>query len=234
EALVEGLAGAPAPVEAVGIALQIEHADPMIFRIAARIAGDRHDVAGPQRLVRDPLARQLPGPAPLDGPALRLPVLVRRLDVHERVRIAEHELEQLPLDLDRPVLEVSGRERVMRGGGCACERENQCCGDLSASAHVLLPPWAAGLRTNRFYYGPASRCSAGHGTVTPLDTLRSRSHEELAFGRPPPARPALAPLGRLGRRGTARSAALRPRVAGARQHRRGRRRTPVRRARAPR
>src|SRR5436190_17425384 len=111
--LVEGLAGIPSPLEAVSRTAQILHADTVIVRVSARVARDRHDVADAQRLVRDALARQLACAAPLDGPALQRAVLVRRFYVHERVRVAEHELQQLTLDFRRAVFEIGRRERMM-------------------------------------------------------------------------------------------------------------------------
>ena len=51
---------------------------------------------------------------PLHRQALELTVLVRRLDVHERMGVTEHELEQLAFDLYRAVFEVGRREGMVR------------------------------------------------------------------------------------------------------------------------
>src|SRR6185295_9664208 len=56
---------------------------------------------------------ELTARAPLNGPALHLAVLVRRFDVHERVRVAEEELHQIPLNRHRLILEVGCRERMV-------------------------------------------------------------------------------------------------------------------------
>src|SRR5882672_5107769 len=85
--LIEGFAGTPAPVEAVGVALQVLHPQAMVGRVAARVADDRNRVADVERLVRQALIAELRGAAPLDGPALELTLVVRRLDVHERMGV---------------------------------------------------------------------------------------------------------------------------------------------------
>ena len=85
----------------------------------------RHDVADVQCLVRDALVCERPGAAPLDGPTMHLAFLVRHLDVHERVRIAEQELQQLALDLDRAIFEIRGGEGVVCLNGAAERRQQQ-------------------------------------------------------------------------------------------------------------
>src|SRR5215831_6441219 len=69
-ALLEGFAGLLAPLEAVGVAAQVLHPDPIVARVAARVAGDLHGIADAQRLVRDALARERARPTPFDGPAV--------------------------------------------------------------------------------------------------------------------------------------------------------------------
>src|SRR5690606_14036906 len=110
---VERFAGPAAPVEAVRVPAQVQHPDAVVVRVASRVPRDGDDVARPQRLARDALARELPRAAPFDGPSPQLAVLVRRFDVHERMRVAEQELQELALDLDRAILEIRRRERVM-------------------------------------------------------------------------------------------------------------------------
>src|SRR6186713_818450 len=112
-ASIESLA-ALTPTEAVGRPQQRAHANAVIDRVTPRVARDDHLVAGLQRLARDALAGQRAGATPFDAPALHLAVLVRRHDVHPGVRIAEHELHELALDLDRLALVVRRGERVMR------------------------------------------------------------------------------------------------------------------------
>ncbi len=65
--------------------------------------------------------------APLDSPALHLAALVRGHDVHPGMRVAEHELHERALDLDRFALVVGRRERVVRIGGNA--RQQSAGGD---------------------------------------------------------------------------------------------------------
>jgi hypothetical protein len=84
----------------------------MVVRGTARVAGDDHVIARLERVARDPV--QLAGGGPLDGPALHLSALVGPHQVHEGMRIPEHELDHVPLDLDFLVGQVGGGERVMR------------------------------------------------------------------------------------------------------------------------
>src|SRR5690606_15703937 len=111
--LVERLAF-ETPAEPVRRAQQAAHADTMILGVASRIARDDDVVTGPEGIARDALPRKLAGSAPFDAPALHFAVLVRRHDMHPGMRIAEHELDQLALDLDFLALVVRRRERVMR------------------------------------------------------------------------------------------------------------------------
>jgi hypothetical protein len=66
-----------------------------------------------QRFSRHALAIELAAGAPLNGPALNLAVLVWSLDVHERVRVSEEELNEVPFDRRRLIFEVCRSERVM-------------------------------------------------------------------------------------------------------------------------
>src|SRR6516165_3966386 len=82
--LLEGAA----PLEAVLRTENAAHAQPVIFGRAARVAGDDHVIARLERVVRD--AVQLAGRRPLNRPALHVSILVRRFDVHERMRVPKH------------------------------------------------------------------------------------------------------------------------------------------------
>ena len=66
DALVERFA-VLAPTEFVGWAQQRAHADAVIDRIAARVTGDDHVVAGLQRVARDALAGERARATPLDA-----------------------------------------------------------------------------------------------------------------------------------------------------------------------
>src|SRR6184192_4221975 len=110
-----------APLEAVLRTEDAAHADAVILGGAARVAGDDDVVAGLERIARD--ARELTGRGPFDRPALHLAVVVRRLDVDERVRVAEHERDHVPLDLDLLVDDVGGRKGVMGVRRRACDEE---------------------------------------------------------------------------------------------------------------
>src|SRR2546422_10378311 len=83
--LVEG----PAPLPAVGWPGDGAHPQPVIFRIAARVARDDHVVARLQRLARHALPIQLQARAPLDRIPDRLALRVLALDMDGRVRGAE-------------------------------------------------------------------------------------------------------------------------------------------------
>src|SRR5437016_346933 len=96
--LVEALTGFPAPGPPVGSALQADHAQTVIVRIAARIAHDDDMITGLQGFPRNALAPQLPASAPFNGVANRFAFIVLTFDVDERMRIAEQELNQVALD----------------------------------------------------------------------------------------------------------------------------------------
>ena len=78
----------------------------MVSRVPARIAGHNDVVPGVQRFSRHALAIELAAGAPLNGPALNLAILVRSLDVYERVRVSEEELNEVPFDRRRLIFEV--------------------------------------------------------------------------------------------------------------------------------
>src|SRR5262245_46351662 len=73
--LVDGLAGLLAPTEAVLRAVQRDHADAVVGRVAAGRTADDHVVAGLQRLSGYTLASELASTAPLHGVAHHRAVL---------------------------------------------------------------------------------------------------------------------------------------------------------------
>src|SRR5258708_3779162 len=74
----------PAPFPAVGRPGDGAHPQPVIFRVAARVSGDDHVVAGLQRFARHALPIELQAGAPLDGEAHGVALRVLALDVDER------------------------------------------------------------------------------------------------------------------------------------------------------
>src|SRR5690606_10142458 len=102
-----------APAEAVRGTQQAPHPDPVILRIAARVAGDDHAIAGPQRVAADTVSRELTGAAPLDAPAMHLAAFVGRHHVNPRMRVAEGELHELAFDRDLLALVVRRGERMV-------------------------------------------------------------------------------------------------------------------------
>jgi len=95
----------------------------VVGRVAARITGDNHMVAGFQCVIVDAGLFELRGRCPFHRPSLHLTVFVRRLYVHERVRVPEHELHDVPFDLLSLVLEVRRGEGVM---GARARRDEAC------------------------------------------------------------------------------------------------------------
>ena len=70
-----------------------------------------------------------------------LAVLVGSLDVHERMRVAEHELQQLAFDRHLAIFEVRGGERVMRSRRERRGESQQCGGkdDFPVRSHLAFP-----------------------------------------------------------------------------------------------
>src|SRR6266550_5521285 len=93
--LVDRLAGLLAPREAVLRTLQRNHPDTVVGGIAPRRTGDADDVARFQRFARDAGVIELAGAAPFDVVGGDGPVFLFHVDMHERMRIAEHELHDL-------------------------------------------------------------------------------------------------------------------------------------------
>src|SRR4051794_17965381 len=98
--LVDGLAGLRPPRKSIEWPLQCDHQRPEFARDTRRTAHNGDLIADSQRLARHARSAELSCAAPLDGPALRFAVLVRRFNLHECMRIAKDELHQLALQLD--------------------------------------------------------------------------------------------------------------------------------------
>src|SRR5262245_17388135 len=99
--LVDNLVRGTAPVEAIGGTREVDHQHAILAGHARWTAIDDHLVADLQRIALHARLRQLTRAAPLDGPSLHRAALIRGLDVHERVRIAIHELDDRAIQLDR-------------------------------------------------------------------------------------------------------------------------------------
>src|SRR4029079_7596809 len=98
--LINRFAGTRPPRESIERPTQTEHQCAVLPRHTRRTRGDRDLVADLQRLTLDALRAELCSARPLNRPALDLAMLVGRFHVHERVRIAQHELHELPFELD--------------------------------------------------------------------------------------------------------------------------------------
>src|SRR5262249_25524315 len=88
------------PFPAVRRPLQRLDQDARRCGIARRLTGDDDLVARLQRRPRDRILRQLAHRTPLERPALRRPVLVGHVNLHERMRIAPDELGDDTLDFN--------------------------------------------------------------------------------------------------------------------------------------
>ena len=89
---------------------------------------------GFERFTRDTVTAQLPAGAPFYRPGLHRTFVIRRFDVNKGVRIAIEELNQLALNGDGLILEISGRERVVsntfvraQSGRRRDQQKQQCC-----------------------------------------------------------------------------------------------------------
>jgi hypothetical protein len=85
---------------------------------------------------------------PLDGPSLRLAILIGSFHCYECMRIAKHELNQLALDLDLFVEIVCRLLGMMR---ISADRNNKhCCKNQRYFRfHVLSP--SAGLKLGGYF-----------------------------------------------------------------------------------
>src|SRR4030095_2335042 len=92
---VDDLAG----IESPGLSIRapdVDHAHPQVCGVTRGVAADRHKIAGFDG-VRD-CAAQLAGSGPLDIPNRHLSVLFLDLDMKERVRIAQQDLNHPSFD----------------------------------------------------------------------------------------------------------------------------------------
>ena len=99
----------------------------MLFRVAARIAGDDDVIAPFQCVAGYILSAQFPSAASLNFPSLHDALCIRGIDLNERMRIAELELDDRSFNLDCLVFVVCCGERMMRvelnAGDEHCDRE---------------------------------------------------------------------------------------------------------------
>src|ERR1700682_3092777 len=87
DALASLLLERTAPLPAVGWAGNIHHAEAVVGGVAAGIGDYTNVTARFQGFAGDALPAQLAAGAPFHGPSLRFPLVVRALNVHERMRI---------------------------------------------------------------------------------------------------------------------------------------------------
>src|SRR4030095_14569018 len=90
--LVNRFTGTRPPCESIERPPQAEHQCAVLSWHARRTRRDGDLVADLQRLALDALRAELRGARPLDRPPFHLAMLVGRFHVHERVRVAHHEL----------------------------------------------------------------------------------------------------------------------------------------------
>jgi hypothetical protein len=64
----------------------------MVFNVPPGISDNNQIVARPQRIARDALVPQLAGSTPFHGPSNQLSIVVLGVNLKERVRIPEREL----------------------------------------------------------------------------------------------------------------------------------------------
>src|SRR5580692_5764474 len=102
-----------APLPAIRGARDIHHAQAMILGVAARVADNNDVIARLQGLAGNALAAELATGAPFHGPALHHALFVGCFHVHEGVRVAIQELNQVALDLLGLIFKISRSERVM-------------------------------------------------------------------------------------------------------------------------
>src|SRR5438034_4030603 len=112
--LVKRLARTTAPGPTIGGPLQTNHAKTMIIRIPSGVANDDDVVAGFQRFAGDALTPKLAAAAPFDSPSNGFSLLIFAFHMHERMWIAEQELNQIAFNRLLLVFEVGRREGMMR------------------------------------------------------------------------------------------------------------------------
>src|SRR5262245_126013 len=99
--LVDALALTCSPCETIRRTLQRHHQRPILIRNSRWPAKDDDLITDFQRPAVHALSTQLRRAAPLDSPSLHFAVFIRHLDGHVGMWIAEYELHQLALELDR-------------------------------------------------------------------------------------------------------------------------------------
>src|SRR5438034_9162695 len=78
-----------APLPSVRRTRDVHHPEPVVIGIASGLADNDHFIAGFDAFACHTFLAQLSSSAPLDGPGLRDALLIRDLDVQERMRVAE-------------------------------------------------------------------------------------------------------------------------------------------------
>src|SRR5688572_11397445 len=141
------LPGSLAPLPPVAAALDPPQTDAVVSRIPVGRGPDADGVADAQRLLLDAVALQAGAAGPFRGVGPPPAERVRTVDVHPGMRVLILEFDDLPLDFDGVLLEIHGRERVMREQGSRREGQNQ----RHEAAHVTSPlsparrgrPWSS-------------------------------------------------------------------------------------------
>src|SRR5437868_1882143 len=111
--LFELFARLRAPGETIGDSPQPHHPQPMIFGIAARVAYDNQMITGFQGFPCDTLLAKQSTAAPFDRVLDLFAFVVLALDMDERMRIAEDELNEITLDRLLLVFEVGGSKGMV-------------------------------------------------------------------------------------------------------------------------
>src|SRR2546422_7341472 len=78
-----------APLPPVRRTRDVHHPEPVVVGIASGLADNDHFIAGFDAFAGDTFLAQLASSSPLDSPGLYNALLIRGLDVQERMRIAE-------------------------------------------------------------------------------------------------------------------------------------------------
>src|SRR5665213_1370625 len=107
---------ASAPLPAIGRTGNVDHAETMVFRVAARVANDDHVIAGLQGIARHALPSQLSACAPLYGIALHHTGFILGFHLNEGMRIAEQKLYEFTFDLWGLIFKIRSCKRVVGKG----------------------------------------------------------------------------------------------------------------------
>lgn len=97
------------PMEAIGRAADFLQMNPVFRACAAWAAGEDHMIPGVKSVFRQTVPDQPPAAAPFRGPCVHFPLRVQNLHGHERMRIAEIEINQLTFDRDALVFKSKSR-----------------------------------------------------------------------------------------------------------------------------